>query len=86
MKKMKMIQLIYILFSFLSLVDSSRRRAPAAADTEWIEGAFNKPGHRARVGGQSLRPARIELAPPKGGPTGRERSYAGVAQYPCAGH
>jgi hypothetical protein len=66
--------------------DSSRRRAPAAADTEWIEGAFNKPGHRARVGGQSLRPARIELAPPKGGPTGRERSYAGAAQYPCAGH
>jgi hypothetical protein len=66
--------------------DSSRRRAPAAADTEWIEGAFIKPGHQARVGGQSLRPARIELAPPEGGPTGRERSYAGAAQYPCAGH
>ena len=47
--------------------DSSRRRAPAAADTEWIEGAFIKPGQRARVGGpgQSLRPARIELAPPE---------------------
>ena len=47
------------------LSDSSRRRAPAAADTEWIEGAFIKPGHRARVGAPSLRPARIELAPPE---------------------
>jgi hypothetical protein len=45
--------------------DSSRRRAPAAADTESIEGAFIKPGQRARVGGLSLRPARIELAPPE---------------------
>ena len=45
--------------------DSSRRRAPATADTESIEGAFIKPGPMARVGGRSLRPARIELAPPE---------------------
>ncbi len=30
--------------------DSSRRRAPAAAGTEWIEGAFIEPCHLARVG------------------------------------
>ena len=45
--------------------DSTRRRAPAAADTRLIGGAFIKPGQRARVGGPSLRPARIELAPPE---------------------
>jgi hypothetical protein len=45
--------------------DSSRRRAPAAADTRSIGGAFIKPGQRARVCGPSLRPARIELAPPE---------------------
>ena len=45
--------------------DSSRRSAPEAADTESIEGAFIEPGQRARVGGPSLRPARIELAPPE---------------------
>ncbi len=39
--------------------DSSRRRAPAAADTESIEGTFIKPGPPARVGSPSQRSAKI---------------------------
>ncbi len=49
-------------------------------------GTFIKPGPRARVGAQSQRLARIELAPPRRRAPWRARSYAGAAQYPCAEH
>ncbi len=66
--------------------DSSQRSAPAAADTESIEGTFIKPGPRALASTPSQRSARIELAQPRRRVPWRARSYAGAAQYPCAEH
>jgi hypothetical protein len=77
--------LYHLILHQISL-DSSRRKAPAAADTESIDGTFIKPGPpaRARVGTPSQRSARIELAPPRRRAPWRARRYAGAAQYPCA--
>ncbi len=69
----------YIPISFFhSPLDSSRHRAPPVADTESIEGAFIKPGPLARVGSSLQCSARIELAPPGGGPHGER----GATQEP----
>ncbi len=50
--------------------------------TESIEGTFIKPGQRARVGGLSLRSARIELVPPGGGPHGERGATQGPHSTP----
>ncbi len=76
----KMTHHIYIV---VQIYESSQRRAPAAADTESIEGTFNKPGPPARVGGPSQRSARIELAPPGGGPHGERGATQGPHSTPA---
>ncbi len=68
---------IFVIY-FLNKIDSSRRRAPAAADTESIEGTFFKPGPTARVSSQLQCSARIELPPPRRKP----HSERGATQEP----
>jgi hypothetical protein len=63
--------------------DSSRRRAPAAADTA-IDDASLSHGLLGRRQWQSQCPARIEFAPSWRRAPRRARSYAGATQHPWA--
>ena len=61
----------------------ARRGAPAAADTESIEAHSLSPGPPALVGVQSQCPARIEPAPPGGGPHGEHGATQGPHSTPA---